>query len=120
MSNPAILAKAKAHFKELLAGGLKGPIKVPEWECDVWYRAATTFQQESKIVELTAQGKTVEALVESLIMRALDADGNPIFNRADKMELMRYVDPSVIMRVMAEMNDNDSAAAEAAETTLKN
>jgi hypothetical protein len=41
-------------------------------------------------------------------MRALDADGNPQFNKVDKPELMRFVDPSIIMRVMAEMNDPDT------------
>ena len=103
-----VLDSAKAHFKEILAGGLKGPINVPEWETKIYYKPATTFQQESKIVELTQAGKTVEALVESLIMRALDADGNPLFNKVDKPELMRFVDPSIIMRVMAEMNDPDT------------
>jgi hypothetical protein len=117
MTNP-VLAKAKAHFKEVLAGGLKGPIRVPEWECDVWFKAATTFAQESKIVELTAQGKQVEALVESLIMRALDADGSQLFSKSDKMELMRSVDPGVIMRIMAEMND--SANTEQLDTVVKN
>lgn len=118
MTNPAILARAKSHFKEILAGGLKGPIRVPEWECDIWYKAATTFAQESKIVELTSQGKTVEALVESLVMRCLDADGNPIFSKGDKPELMRGVDPSVIMRIMADMNDKESA--EDADAAVKN
>lgn len=118
MSNPAVLAKAKQHFKEILSGGLKGPIQVPEWETEIWYKAATTFAQESKIVELTAAGKTVEALVEALIMRALDADGSAIFSKADKPELMRSVDPNVIMRIMAEMNDTESAAN--TEAAVKN
>jgi hypothetical protein len=118
MSNPAVLAKAKQHFKEVLSGGLKGPIRVAEWETEIWYKAATSFQQESKIVELTSQGKTVEALVESLIMRALDSDGQAIFSRADKPELMRGVDPSIIMRIMSEMNDTESAAN--IQTTLGN
>lgn len=109
MSNPNVMAAAKAHFKDVLAGGLKGPIQVPEWKCEIWYKAATSFQQESKIVELTSAGKTVEALVESLIMRALDADGHPIFAKADKPDLMRFVDPAIIMRVMSEMNDPDTA-----------
>lgn len=110
MSNPNVLAAAKAHFKDILAQGLRGPVHVPEWKCDIWYKPATSFYQESKIVELTSQGKTVEALVESLIMRSLDADGNPIFSKADKPELMRGVDPNIIMRIMADMNDQDSAA----------
>jgi hypothetical protein len=108
MSNPAVLAAAKAHFKDVLAGGLKGPIRVPEWKADIYYKAATSFQQESKIVELTSQGKTVEALIEALIMRALDEDGNAIFQKADKPELMRSVDPTIIMRIMSEMNDPDN------------
>lgn len=103
-----VLEAAKAHFKDILAQGLKGPIRVPEWDAEIWYKPATTFQQESKIVELTSQGKTVEALVEALIMRALDAEGKPVFTRADKPELMRAVDPQVIMRVMGEMNDPDT------------
>ena len=103
-----VLEAAKAHFKDILAQGLKGPIKVAEWDAEIWYKPATTFQQESKIVELTSQGKTVEALVEALIMRALDAEGKAIFTRADKPELMRAVDPQVIMRVMGEMNDPDT------------
>lgn len=104
-----VLDAAKAHFKEILAGGLRGPIKVPEWSTEIYYKPATSFQQESKIVELTSQGKTVEALVEALIMRSLDADGNALFSKADKPELMRFVDPAVIMRVMSEMNDPDQA-----------
>lgn len=103
-----VLAAAKAHFKDILGGGLKGPIRVPEWETEIYYKPATTFLQESKIVELTQAGKTVEALVEALIMRSLDAEGNPVFTKADKPELMRFVDPAVIMRVMSEMNDPDT------------
>ena len=110
MTNPTVLAAAKAHFKDILAQGLRGPIAVPEWNTNIWYKPATSFYQESRIVELTSQGKTVEALVESLIMRCLDSDGNPIFSKADKPELMRSVDPGVIMKIMADMNDQETAA----------
>jgi len=105
------IAKAKGHFKSVLAQGLQGPIEVPEWDLKVYFKPATTFQQESRIVELTQQGKQVEALVESMIMRALDADGKPLFNKADKTELMREVDPNVIMKIITEMNDPDRAAS---------
>jgi len=103
--------KAKGHFKSVLAQGLQGPIIVSEWDLKVYFKPATTFQQESRIVELTSQGKQVEALVESMIMRALDIDGKPLFNKADKTELMREVDPNVIMKIITEMNDPDRAAS---------
>ena len=104
------IESAMSHFKDILAQGLKGPVNVPEWKLDIWYKPATTFNQEAKIVELTSQGKTVEALVEALIMRALDADGKPIFARTDKPELMRAVDPSVIMRIMTDINNPEDNA----------
>lgn len=113
-----ILDNAKAHFKELLSAGLRGPIHVPEWDTNIYYKPATSFNQESKIIELTAQGKQVEALVTALIMRACDADGKALFTKADQPDLMRAVDPQVIMRVMTEMNDPD--IKEAAEEALKN
>lgn len=104
------IENAMAHFKEVLGQGLKGPVHVPEWKLDIYYKPATTFQQEAKIVELTSQGKTVEALVEALIIRALDGEGKPLFARTDKPELMRAVDPGVIMRVMTEINNPEANA----------
>jgi hypothetical protein len=103
-----ILNKAKAHFREVLSQGLKGPVKVPEWDTEVWFKPAINFQQESKIIELQNQGKTAEALVEMLIIRALDKNGTPLFNKADKPEIMREIDPGVILRIITDMNDGES------------
>lgn len=114
-----VLTAAKAHFKEVLSQGLQGPIVVKEWgDTEIYYKPATNFFQESKIVELQAQGKTVEALLQSLITRALDKEGKPIFTPADKQELMREVDPNVILRIVTEMND--PANNEKVETALGN
>jgi hypothetical protein len=116
--NMSAITKAKEHFKSILAQGLVGPIEVPEWDLKIYYKPATTFAQEAKIVELTSQGKQVEALVESLIMRALDVDGKALFTRSDKTELMREVDPNIIMRIVTEMNDPERAAT--VQEALKN
>jgi len=114
----SVLQNAQSHFKEILAGGLKGPVHVPEWNTDIYFKASTTLAQESKIYELQNQGKGVEALVTSLILRALDIDGKPVFLPTDKIELMRSVDPQVILRVIADMNENSSA--DVREEALKN
>lgn len=116
-----VLDKAKAHMREKLSVGLKGPIEVPEWECQVWFKPATTFFQESKVIELQQAGKTVEALVQTLINRALDADGKPLFNLASKQDLMRGVDPAVILKIISQMNDEDSYDGENLEqVAIKN
>ena len=99
-----VLDNAKGHFKERLAGGLK-KVTVPEWKSDVYFKPAYSFAVEQNIIRLQTEGKTVEALVETLIHKALDPDGKPLFNRFDKPSLMNEVDPNVIIRVCAEINN---------------
>lgn len=99
-----VIQKASAHFKGVLAQGQK-TVEVPEWETTIYFKPATTFAQEQKIVQLHSEGKLVEALVESLIQRALTADGTKMFKQADKPIFMNEVDPKIIMRIVSEMNE---------------
>jgi hypothetical protein len=108
MTKPTnVMAKATQHFKSQLNGDLE-KIIVPEWETDVYYRKVSSFATESKIIELQQAGKTVEALVESLIAKALTPDGKPMFSRMDKTDLMTSVDPKVILKVCTELNSAHS------------
>lgn len=102
MSN--VLSKATSHFKSKLTSELQ-KISVPEWETDIYYKVSHPFAVESKIIELQQQGKTVEALVESVILKALDPDGKPLFTRFDKNSLMNEVDPAVLIRVATALNN---------------
>lgn len=102
-----LIDKATAHFEDVLSQGLKGPISVPEWDAEIYYKPATTMAEQTKIIELTQAGKATEALVTTLIMRARDADGNPLFTGADKPKLMRAVDPKIIMKIVTSMGDDD-------------
>jgi len=101
MSN--ILENAKTHFKSKLSGELK-KLSVPEWKQDIYYKGSYAFAVESKIIELQQQNKTVEALVESIIAKALDPDGKPLFNKFDKSTLMNEVDPAVLIRIATAIN----------------
>ena len=98
-----ILEKATAHFRAQLNNSME-VIDVPEWETKIYFKKVTTLKEESKVLELTQQGKTVEALVESIIMRARNEDGTKMFSMPDKITLMNEVDPKVIIRVAGEMN----------------
>lgn len=111
----SILENAKGHFKERLAGGLK-KITVPEWKTDIYYKTAYPFAVESRIIQLQQEGKTVEALVETIIAIALDPEGKPMFNKFDKFTFMNEVDPNVILRVCGALN----AAPESVEAISKN
>ncbi len=106
-----IMESAKAHFREKLAGGLES-IDVPEWSVDdapakVYFKPALNFQAQERIIKLSEEGKKAEAVVQALIERALDEDGNRMFKQVNRLELMKSVDPDVIARVVSEMSGAD-------------
>lgn len=99
-----VLENIKGHFKSKLNGDLL-KITVPEWQTDVYYKAVYSFAVESKIIDLQSQGKTVEALVESIINKALTPDGKPMFHKFDKAILMNEADPSTLIKVASALNN---------------
>lgn len=100
--------KAKTHFKTRLSAGLQGPIKVEEWGLEVWYKPLMSMSQQSQIFELYQKGKASEAAVTLLIIRALDSEGTPLFNKMDKTELMKSVDSEVIGYVVEQISAKDA------------
>ena len=103
-----LIDKATAHFESVLAGGLLGPIQVPEWDATIYYKPSSTMAEEAKIIELSQAGKTTEALVQTLIIKARDSEGNLLFDQADRPRLMRAVDPAVILRIVTAFNVTDT------------
>lgn len=101
-----VLDKATAHFRNRISGSMK-KISVPEWECDIYFKEAASLKEEGKILELSQQGKTIEALVESLVVKARNEDGSKMFAMPDKVVLMNEVDPAVLIRVVGQMNSID-------------
>lgn len=109
-----ILEKATSHFRSQLGGQLQH-IHVTEWDMDIYFKTVTNLKEQSKLVELAGSNKTVEALVESLIMRARDAEGKRLFTGADKVTFMNEVDPTVLIRVVSEMNEAIDTAEKATD-----
>tara|TARA_R110000851_G_scaffold211412_2_gene363979 strand:+ start:3124 stop:3465 length:342 start_codon:yes stop_codon:yes gene_type:complete len=102
--------KAKNHYKTQFAMDLQGPLNVPEWELNIYYRNTMTMSQQSQILELHQQNKLAEATIMLLIVRALDEDGVPLFKKMEKTELMKSVDSDVISRVVGEITSADADA----------
>jgi hypothetical protein len=102
-----VLQQAKKHFHSLNSGDLQS-LEVPEWETTVYWKVGgLNFAQQSKVIELTNAGKTAEALVEMLILRALDSDGKKMFKPVEKTEIMREVDPNIILKIVTAMGEDD-------------
>jgi hypothetical protein len=108
MSNP-VIQKATAHFRDKINADLKS-VDVPEWQCKIYFKPSTTLKEQSKLIELAQQGRTVEALVETLMVKARNEDGSKMFTQGDRVTLMNEVDPNIVIRIVGEINDvNDSA-----------
>lgn len=103
----SVLDNAKAHFAEKATGSLR-KMTVHEWKTDIYYKGAYSFAVESKILQLQQSGKVVDALVESIIAKALDPDGKPLFSKYDRQTLMHEVDPQILIRVATELNNATS------------
>ena len=111
-----ILEKATAHFREKISGDMKF-IQVPEWDTKIYFKNTVTLKEQSKLVELATSGKTVEALVETLIVKARNEDGTKMFTFADKATFMNEVDPNVIIKIVGDINEatNEEADMEKVE-----
>jgi hypothetical protein len=110
----AAIELVKQHFQSKIAGSLRKHT-VPEWGIDVYYRPTTTLRQEANIVELSTSGKSVEALVESILQKALDENGKQIFSPYDKSVLMNEADPTVVLDLARVLNGTDLPTIEEAE-----
>jgi hypothetical protein len=99
-----ILDQATAHFRNKISEKMNS-IEVPEWGCKIYFKNTISLKEQSKLIELASSGKTVEALVETLIVKARNEDGTKMFTMPDKATFMNEVDPSVIIRVVGEIND---------------
>jgi hypothetical protein len=108
------IQKAQKHFQSKLAGVLSKH-HVAEWDLDVYYRGITTLKQEAKIVEYSSNGKSVEALVESILQKALTQEGKPLFSTHDKTALMNEADPVVVLGLARVLNGSDLPRVEDVE-----
>ncbi len=106
-----ILANAEAHFRSRLGGELRS-LDVPEWGEDgtplkIYFKSLINFKAQEKIYSLVNEGKSSEAVCQTLIIRALDEDGKHLFTDRDKEKLMRFVDPEVVARIVSAMTPDD-------------
>lgn len=107
-----VLEQAKSHFKSKL--NTPRIIEVPEWGTEdeplkiyVW---PSNLMERDRIYQHVG---SLESLVETVIVRAKDAEGKPLFKTVHRQELLREVDPDVLARIVTEMNNEEVTAEEA-------
>ena len=98
----SILENARAHFE---SKGIR-QIEISEWDTTI-HCTPFTMNEKRKLLKV-AKNDDLEFLVRALIMKAHDAQGEPLFDLSDKVALMNSVDPDVITRVVTEITSSDS------------
>ena len=97
-----LIEKAKAHFNAL---EIK-EIEIPEWSVDgeilKIYSKPLTLAEMSKLQKY-AKDDDVALMAYCLIHKALDAEGDKVFDISDKHTLMNGVDKDVLARVATEI-----------------
>jgi len=106
-----ITDKISKHYQSSIGGELQ-KFKCEEWDCDIYFRTTYPLKDEAKIMQLTQEGKTVEALVESIVTKARDADGKRLFHDADRIKLMNEADPQVVIKVATAINNAKLTASQ--------
>jgi len=93
-----ILDNAKSHFDKIETKA----IEVPEWDTIIYSNPFT--MGEKKSLWKFAKDDDFEFMVRTLILKALDKDGNKLFDISNKVELMNKVSPDVITRIVGEIS----------------
>ena len=107
----SITDKISRHYQSAIGGELQ-KYHCEEWDTDIYFRGTYPLKDESKILELQAQGKTVEALVESIVTKARHKDGKKMFADADKVKLMNEADPMTVVKVASAINNGRITATQ--------
>ena len=101
-----ILDRAKKHFNDQPII----EIKVPEWtdengDATVLYSKPFTMKERMTLYRF-ADGDDLEFMIRLVIMKALDRDGNNLFDLTHKKDFENSVDPNVIMRIAGKITES--------------
>lgn len=109
----SVIERAKAHFKSLTTK----VIEVPEWGDEngplLIYVEPFTLKDKAKLQAVSrSSGSDVDALVELIVLKALDSAGDKMFKIDDKHALRNSVDANIIERISSEIMRVDTEAVQ--------
>lgn len=110
----AAIDKMTTHFRSKISGEMQH-VSVPEWDMKIYFKNSSTLAEQTTLIDLAQKGKAVEALVETLIIKALNEDGTKMFSKSDKVTMMNEVDPGILIRVVGDINKILDTGMEIAE-----
>ena len=97
-----ILDKAKEHYQSVLAEDPK-PLEIPEWGGTYYVRPQISVKKKMEIQSKLTSDKMDEGLALSLVYYLIDDNGDPCFKKLEMSEIVRSVDPDVLIRVAGQI-----------------
>ena len=93
---------SKAHFESVMSAD-PTPLEVAEWGGTFFVRPQISLKKKMEIQKKMTSDQMDEGLALSLIYYLVDGEGSPCFNKADLFEMVRSIDPDVLIRVASEI-----------------
>jgi hypothetical protein len=105
----SILSKAKTHYQSVLAADPK-PIEIEEWGGRYYVRPQISVKKKMEIQQKLTSDKMDEGLALTVIYYLCQEDGEGCFTKPELTEIVRSVDPDVLIRVAGEIADMQPTA----------
>ena len=80
-------------------------VPVPEWDIDVYFYPFVL--SDSDYAAKMSKGNDGEFVAYTIIRKAMDENGKPLFNLKDKTKLMHGVDSDVLSKLVIDMKGGD-------------
>lgn len=97
------MSKRAIDFVSEHFGSLSGRlIEVPEWGLVV-HASPLTLKERERLYRVGKDDSYHEMMIEALVLKARDSDGQPLFTIEDKPTLRRRAAPDVVERVASEI-----------------
>lgn len=109
------IERVKAHYQRLVDAPKQ--IRVPEWDAEddefIIYATPLTLQERTSLQRFAKNSNEMSA--ELIIMKAKDKEGERLFSKEDKPDLMRNASSGVLARIAKEIfgQSDDELFAEA-------
>ena len=114
-----ILERAFKQFRDKVAATDILHVEVPQWPDErghptiIYFMPLGALRTEaySKVFDLIRKA-TVESAVDILILRALSEDKTPLFKPVNRIEMLKKLDPEVLLDIIGKMGELDAAYSE--------
>lgn len=110
-----VLERAFKQFRDKVAATEILHFEVPQWPDErgnptvIYFLPLGSLRTEiySKVFDLIRRAN-VESAVDILILRALNEDKTPMFRPVNRVEMLKKVDPEVLLEIISKMGELDA------------